>query len=322
MIIIFIFVLLSSVFYFFLRKKRSYNLENEHYLITGGSSGIGLALATVAVWLGCSVTIVARSKVKLEKAKESLLSELKNTKQKVLTFSVDVSNKDNDLVSIVKEAEKCSGPITVLVNCAGTSVCHPFLDTPKEQFSKMLDVNFLGSVHMTQAVLPLMKERKSGSVVFVSSIAGLMGLYGYSAYSASKFALLGLAESLQMEMKPFNISITVSFPPDTDTPGFEEEMKNKPLETQLISESGGLFSAEEVASNLLNDILDKKFMSTVGFVSKFICTLCSAMCPINSFFDLALQMVTMGLCRVVGAIVLWNFDKIIKQCAVEKEKEK
>lgn len=64
----------------------------------------------------------------------------------------------------------------------------------------MLNVNYLGSVNMTQAVLPSMMQQKNGTVIFVSSIAGLMGLYGYTAYSASKFALLGLAESLQMEV--------------------------------------------------------------------------------------------------------------------------
>lgn len=64
----------------------------------------------------------------------------------------------------------------------------------------MLDINYLGSIYMTRAVLPSLMEHKSGTIVFVSSIAGLMGLYGYTAYSGSKFALLGLAESLQMEV--------------------------------------------------------------------------------------------------------------------------
>lgn len=92
-----------------------------------------------------------------------------------------------------------------------------------------------------------MKSSDSGIIVFVSSQAGLIGLYGYTAYTASKYAVRGFAEALQMEVKPFGISVTVNYPPDTDTPGFAEEEKGKPEETSLISETAGLFKPEKVA---------------------------------------------------------------------------
>lgn len=84
-------------------------------------------------------------------------------------------------------------------------------------------VNYLGGIYCTKSVIESMKNRRFGRILFVSSQAGQIGIFGYSAYSASKFALRGLVEALQMEVKPYNIYVTLSFPPDTDTPGFKEE---------------------------------------------------------------------------------------------------
>jgi 3-dehydrosphinganine reductase len=91
----------------------------------------------------------------------------------------------------------------------------------------MMRVNYMGSVYCTKAVIDSMKSRRFGRIVFVSSQAGQLGVFGYSAYSSSKFALRGFAEVLQMELKPYNILVTLSFPPDTDTPGLATENLSK-----------------------------------------------------------------------------------------------
>lgn len=83
----------------------------------------------------------------------------------------------------------------------------------------------------------------------------MLGIFGYSAYGATKFAIRGLAEALAMELTPHNVCVTLALPPDTDTPGFKEEEKTKPLETKLISDAGGLVQPEDVAKNLLYDSL-------------------------------------------------------------------
>ena len=88
-----------------------------------------------------------------------------------------------------------------------------------------------------------MRQLGSGRIVLVSSQAGQIGVYGYTSYCATKFALKGLAESLQMELARDNIYVTVAYPPDTDTPGLAEENKTKPIETQLINETSGVLSA-------------------------------------------------------------------------------
>ncbi|KAG8187411.1 hypothetical protein JTE90_009487 [Oedothorax gibbosus] len=321
MIIYSIIILISVIFYLYLRKKKALLLDNEHCLITGGSSGIGLAMAIQAAKAGANVTIIARSKERLESAKEQISLVTKNSNQVVLSFSEDISKDESNLRYIVEKAETQAGPITMLINCAGTSICHRFEDTSTQDFNNMLNVNFIGSVNMTKAVLPLMKSRKNGHIVFVSSLAGLIGLYGYTAYSGSKFAHVGLAECLQMEVRPYNIGVTVSFPPDTDTPGFAEEVKDKPIETIQISESGGLFSAEEVATKTLQDVMNNKFMSTVGFEGWMLCMLCSGATPVNSYLDLIIQVLTMGLFRIVLFVYMKQFEWTIQKCAEEKERK-
>jgi len=118
-----------------------------------------------------------------------------------------------------------------------------------------MEINYLGAVYATRSVLPSMKSRKKGKITLVSSLGGLTGLYGYTTYAGSKFALRGFAEALQMEVKPFDISITLSFPADTETPCFEEENKTKPLETKLLSETAGILKPEKMARVIFEDTL-------------------------------------------------------------------
>jgi 3-dehydrosphinganine reductase len=208
--------------------KKPICLNGKHVVITGGSKGIGKAFAFEVVRLGSSVTIIARDEEALEKTKMELLKTVtSHESQKVMSFSVDVARDASSLDQVISEAEDEAGPLYMLINCAGTSIANKFEDTPIEEFKRMIDINLMGSIHATKAVMPGFKERKEGVVLFVSSIAGLVGLFGYTAYSASKFAVVGLAEALSMEVKTHNVKVCVCFPPDTDTPGFEEEEKSK-----------------------------------------------------------------------------------------------
>ncbi|KAI1301495.1 3-ketodihydrosphingosine reductase [Halotydeus destructor] len=295
------------------------NLKGRHVLITGGSKGIGKAMAIEAVRAGANVTILARNIEDLDRAKLEILKQVIDpVKQKIEAHSVDVSRDLYAIEQAVADAEAELGPVYMLVNCAGTSVAQRFDETPIDDFKRMMDINYMGSVLTTRAVLPSMKNQKEGVILFVSSVAGLLGLYGYSAYSASKFAIVGLAEVLSMELKPFNISVSVSFPPDTDTPGFEEEQKLKPIETKLISESGGLFSAQTVAAVSLKDAMNKRFGSTVGLESLMVRTVCSGMMPVSSLAELVWQVLTMPIFRIISAIFLNSCHRIVAKCAREK----
>lgn len=128
------------------------------------------------------------------------------------------------------------------MNCAGVSVAAEFSQLKEEDFERMLKVNFclsinspyccsnqfqliwlqvnvLGSVNPTRAVVESMKARGRGHIVFVSSQVAQAAIHGYTAYAASKWALRGLAEALQMELRPFGVAVSLSYPPDTRTPG-------------------------------------------------------------------------------------------------------
>lgn len=138
----------------------------------------------------------------------------------------------------------------MLVNCAGTSIAGEFSQLDVSEVERMHRVNVMGSVIPTKVVVEGMK-RRGGRIVFVSSQVAQCALHGYTAYAASKWALRGLAEALQMELRPYKVLVSVAYPPDTDTPGYKVEMESKPFITRKLSESGSVFSAEKVARDIV-----------------------------------------------------------------------
>merc|ERR1719401_966881 len=127
----------------------------------------------------------------------------------------------------------------------------------------MLHLNVLGVVKVVRSVLPAMRHQRSGVLCFIGSMAGQAGVYGLSAYSPTKFALRGLAESLRMEIEHDGISVVLASPPDTETPLLERENETKPLITKLLSEDAGLWSPESVADGILKGCAKRRFV--VGF---------------------------------------------------------
>ncbi|KAG9479436.1 hypothetical protein GDO78_012880 [Eleutherodactylus coqui] len=228
-------------------------LAGAHVVVTGGSSGIGKCIAIECFKQAAFITLVARDESKLVQAKKEIEKYAINDKQVVLCISVDVSKDYRQVENVIKQAQEKLGPVDMLVNCAGTSIAGNFEEIEIDRFQRLMEVNYLGSVYPSRAVISTMKERRMGRIVFVSSQAGQLGLFGYTAYSPTKFALRGLAEALQMEVKPYNVYVTVAYPPDTDTPGFAEENKSKPLETKLISETSSLCQADQVAKVIVKD---------------------------------------------------------------------
>ncbi|KAF6088186.1 3-ketodihydrosphingosine reductase [Phyllostomus discolor] len=208
----------------------------------------------------------------------------------------------------------------MLVNCAGMSLSGKFEDLEVGTFEKLMSVNYLGSVYASRAVITTMKERRVGRIVFLSSQAGQVGLFGFTAYSPSKFAIRGLAEALQMEVKPYNVYVTVAYPPDTDTPGFAEENKTKPLETRLISETTSICSPEQVAKQIVKDAIQGNFNSSVGSDGYMLSSLTCGMAPVTSITEGLQQVVTMGLFRMLSLFYLGSFDNIIRRCMVERAK--
>jgi len=300
------------------KKTSDIQLAGLHAVVTGGSSGIGKSVAKLLAQKGANLTLLARDAGKLEETKSEILS-LCSDQVTVQCLSIDVGKDYEAVQKTVEKAIETLGPVNLLINCAGTSIPATFEDAKPEDFKRLMDINFFGSVYVTKACIPSMKK-KGGHIVFTSSQAGLLGIYGFSAYAASKFALRGLAETLAMELKPFKIFVTLSCPPDTDTPGFAEEEKQKPEITREISKTAGLVPAEVVASGLVADMLKGKFLSTIGFESAIVRIVCAGMSPVTSLSELLIQVHTMGILRLAGFFFLKSFDTIVHKGIMKQQK--
>lgn len=319
-IVLFIFFVIALQFMYGRRSKLV--LKNAHVLVTGGSSGIGKSVAIYAASKGANVSLFARNQEKLQATATEIKGHFINKDQKVTYASVDLTGNFEHVISAVEKVNKeQKKPVDILVNCAGNSLSAQFENTKFEDFKYMMDVNYFSAVSVSQAVVKSMKKNGHGSIVFVSSQAGQLSFYGYTAYSGSKFALRGLAEALCSELKPYNISVTLAFPPDTDTPGFAEEQKSKPKETRLISEAGGLVSPDLVAKKIMDAALKRSFQCSVGLDGFLLSTLTAGMVPVSSAFEAFLQIFLMGPFRMIALFYLYSFDWIIHNCYKEKTKK-
>ncbi len=178
--------------------------NNKVWFVTGASSGFGKAMTKYAVSQGYKVVATARRKEKLE--------ELANTAPNViLPIAMDVTERTQIKEAVTKALDKF-GQIDVLVNNAGYGIVGALEETPEEEFRKQMETNFFGAVAVTQEVLPQLRKQGSGAVVNISSMGGNMSFGGFSAYSASKFALEGASEALAQEVAPFGIKTMIVEP--------------------------------------------------------------------------------------------------------------
>jgi 3-dehydrosphinganine reductase len=259
--------------------------ENAHAIITGGSSGIGKATARLLAERGANITLIARTPTTLASAKAEIESVLIYPQQRVNTISADMADCTQAQQAIADAIEQL-GPPTYLITSAG--IAHPGYcqQLPLEIFERTMAVNYFGTLYAIMAALPVMQAQRRGSIVLISSGAGLVGVFGYTAYSPSKFAVRGLAEALRGELRLSGIHISVAYPPDTDTPQLQEENKTKPLETRLIASTSPTWSAENVARTIIDGITKRKFTITPGLEMTLVARLHSLFLPqLNWYFD-------------------------------------
>jgi 3-dehydrosphinganine reductase len=238
-------------------------------LITGGSSGIGLSLAKQFSSLGAHVWILARRPELLQEAQNEIQAQRQNTDQRFGTISVDVSDHAdvNKALALFIAAE---GVPDILVNSAGVVQPALFQDTTPDDFKWNMDINFYGTVFVTQAVISGMIERASGTIVNISSQAGFLGAYGYTAYGASKYAVRGFSDALRAELKPLGINVHIVFPPDTDTPQLVYDNANKSYVTKELSGVSKVLSPDAVANSVINGINRGKYTIKPGFDTTFL----------------------------------------------------
>ncbi len=238
------------------------DFNKKNVFITGGSSGIGLAAAKIFYRKGAHLALFARSPQGLEQAKAAICQDAEKKDANISTYCLDVALPEA-VTRVMDEAVRDLGSPHVLINCAGRALPRPFEEVDYAQFDRTMRVNLYGSWNTVAALLPAMKE-KGGIIVNTSSVAGLVGVFGYTDYCASKFALIGFSEALKGEISCHGIQVKVLCPPDTDTPGFEMENQTKPDETRAIASNAKLLTADQVAQALVSGMAGKKFLIIPG----------------------------------------------------------
>ena len=190
-------------------------LEDKTCLITGAGSGIGRSTALRFASEGADVRLIGRTLSKVEE----VCAEIVESGGMAAAYGVDVSDREG-VFSVVEEIERERGAVDVLVNNAGHSSPHRrLLSTPPEEIASVINSNLIGTIYCTQAVMPAMLKRESGTIINVSSLAGVTpGLLGGMIYSAVKAAVINFTGHLNEEFKSTNIRASVVIPGEIATP--------------------------------------------------------------------------------------------------------
>ena len=249
-------------------------------LVTGGSSGIGLATALKLAEKGANVWLLARNPERLAEAATKIKAASKTPGQRSGTLQADVSDASQVTEVIQKWIQDVGAP-DLVINSAGEAYPGTIDDLDVSIYRKLIEINFLGTVHVTKAVLPVMKARRSGHIVNISSGAGYIAYYGYTAYSATKFAVRGFSDALRDELAHTGVRLSVVFPPDTETPQLAFENTIIPYETRVINDDGGLFSADYVANAILKGIERDQYQIIPGFMNQVAYRLSGALANFN-----------------------------------------
>lgn len=183
------------------------SLQSKTALITGAGKGIGRAVALALANESVHIGLVART----EKDLQAVAAEVTALGVKAAIAMADVSDINSVNAAVAKIRQEL-GAIDILINNAGTAAFGKFLELTPEQWENQVKVNLFGVYYVTRAVLPEMIERQTGDIINVSSTAGLKGAPVTSAYSASKFGLMGLTDSLMQEVRKHNIRVTALTP--------------------------------------------------------------------------------------------------------------
>ena len=226
-------------------------LKNKVVWITGASSGIGQALAFAMAKEGAKLVLSSRREQELKNVAEKCASD-------VLILPLDLSNSSN-FKDLTQQVLEHFGSIDVLINNGGISQRSEAAQTSLEVDRKLMEVNYFGAAALTKAVLPIMQQQKSGHLVAISSLSGKFGFFLRSAYSASKFALVGFYESLRLEEEKNNIKVSLVFPGFVHTNISQNALSGDGQKhAKLDNNQKGGISAEKCARDIIRGIKKDK----------------------------------------------------------------
>ncbi len=240
------------------------NLTKKLAFITGASEGIGKETAKELVKNGASVIIFSRSKDKLDSALKEIEPFRKSADQLIILQTLDVTDaKQTD--QVLNAAIKKYGVPDYLINCAGFARPGYLNELDLQYYHQMMELNYFGIVNVCKTLVPHMMTSMNGHIINTSSMAGFIGLFGYTGYCASKYAVVGFSEALKRELEHYNIKVSVLCPPNTRTPGLDEENKYKPREVLATEEKAKPVNPDYIAKELIKYLDSKKFMIVPTF---------------------------------------------------------
>lgn len=240
--------------------------QGKNIYITGGSSGIGLEIARRLSAEGAHILLFARTASRLEEARREVETRRYDGGQRIAGMPLDVSD-DPAVRRVMDRAVREFGPPDILITSAGVGSADYFENITYEAFDAVMQTNLYGTRNVIAALLDRLKAR-AGHVAIISSIAGYLGMFGYTAYGTSKFALVGFAECIRGELKRHGVRLTLACPPETDTPFLVEESKTIPPQSRALKDLAGRLSPGVVANAIIRGIRKKSYLVIPGFMAK------------------------------------------------------
>jgi len=237
-------------------------------IITGGSSGLGKELAVRLLRRGAHLALIARDKAKLEAVRHALPANMP-AGQKVGIYSCNVC--DPALVEKTFRAitDEIGSP-DILINCAGILREGYFEKQPIEYFHETMNINFFGPLHCIKGVLPYFKQKGNGRIVNISSMAGLIGVFGYTTYCSSKHALVGLTHTLRSELKPLNIHVQLACPGEFESPMVDTLNTYRTLENMAVTHTIPVMKIHRVADSVVKGMEKGTYMIIPGLMARSI----------------------------------------------------
>ena len=222
-------------------------LKGKNAIITGASRGIGREIALTLAENGANIVINYRN---YNNEIEALVKDIEAKGVKIVTVKCDVSNFE-EVENLISEATEKLGSIDILVNNAGITKDGLLMRMKQEDFESVLDVNLKGVFNTTKLITPIMMKQRTGKIINISSVVGLVGNAGQCNYAASKAGVIGFSKSIARELAPRGVNINVVAPGyiDTDmTNGLSDKVKESILQTIPMKKMG---STKDVANLVL-----------------------------------------------------------------------
>lgn len=242
--------------------------EGRRILITGGSSGLGKELAARLLERGASVVLLARNADKLR----AVVDALQAPPERLTTVVCDVTDPVSVEMAFQGVREQ-GGPIHLLINSAGVLHVGRFDEIPLERYRQTMDINVFGTLSCVRAVLSHFAEHGDGRVVNIASVAGLMGVHDYAAYCASKHALVGLTETMRIELRPRGVRVHLVTPPEFAGPMVDKIAEARSAENKAMVFNIPPMTVEAVAADILRGVERDRFHIIPGSTTRTVVTM-------------------------------------------------